>query len=355
VRSQADDAGSPPPADGGSAGPTGDSAGAAEASEVSAPTGPKCTTTPRLLIDSGTLWPQDAGVGISQAMDLAVSSTDLYAAVSYVWNGAIFRVPLRGGAPVLLTAVAGAEDSMLVTGDSVVYAESGQDTGGSTAGDIVKIGLQGGPRTVLASRTLGAGVSFEERMLATDGQNVYFAAQEGTRSVPLDGGEVQTLSTHTGALAVVGSSVVIADSTAGGLFSVPTAGGATTRIAADTSDDLGPVVACGSAVCWASAVGVAPNQQGTGSLMQLAPSGAVTALSSAPSLYGMYRLLFDGSTFFGSTVGDAGAEDVIRLAGTGGTPVVVTPATGIAVDDECLYTGDVSFGVYSSAKGSAGP
>ncbi|HEX3345791.1 MAG TPA: hypothetical protein VHS09_14505, partial [Polyangiaceae bacterium] len=195
-------------------------------------TGPKCTASPTLLVDGSALLSSDAGnVGISVAMDLAVSDEDLFVAVTYGDDqGALLRVPIRGGPAALLTPIAGEEIGLLVTGDSVVFVQAHAPSGGAYSGDV-RIALQGGDTTVLASASLGAAASPRPNgMIVTDGQNVYFAAKDGTLSVPLAGGAVKTLTTHTGALAVVGSSVVVADTAAEGVFSVPIAGGPETML-----------------------------------------------------------------------------------------------------------------------------
>jgi hypothetical protein len=66
----------------------------------------------------------------------------------------------------------------------------------------------------------------------------------------------------------------------------------------------------------------------------------------------MYGLLFDGAEFFATAIGDASPGSVERIAGTGGTPTYLGTGSGVAVDDECLYTGDPVSGVYSVAKSS---
>lgn len=282
-------------------------AGVAE--EAAPATGPKCGLAPTTVIDQNGLVPPDAGVvGISAAMDLAVSATDVYVAVTYGdSSGAVLRAPIRGGTTSLVTTIDGAEQALLVTGDSVVFAQARQSPH-ARAGDIVRVGLDGSARTVLASDEVGVGTIFgPSGVLASDGTNVYFAVAGGTKSVPLAGGTVQTLSVHTGSIAVVGTDVVIADSTAEALFEVPLQGGAETTLATGFSGTLGPVIPCGAGVCWASAVPVGPSQAGTGTLSALAAlaAGTPTTVASDGNLYFPYRLVFDGSHFFMTTFTDA--------------------------------------------------
>jgi hypothetical protein len=249
---------------------------------------------------------------------------------------------------VLVAPIVGSEQALLVTGDSVVLAESHDD---GSAGEIVRIGLQGGDRTVLASGRIPSSTIFgPSGILATDGQHVFFAVEDGTKSVPLAGGAVQTLTTHTGSLAVVGSNVVIADSSAGTVFSVPIAGGPVSTLATNLSGDLGPVLGCGKDICWASALPVSPAQSGTGAIMQLGSAGAPATLSEGGGLYVVHRLVFNGTDFFATRLADASSGSVVRIAGAGGAPVSMGSGSGLAIDDECLYTGDVLQGVYSVAK-----
>jgi hypothetical protein len=312
--------------------------------------GPRCTATPTKLIDAKELLVLDAG-GISVAMDLALSATDLYVAVNYDHDGALLRIPVHGGKPVYVAPIYGSEQALLVTGDSVVLAESHDDPDAGLSGEIVRLALHGFPRTVLASgRIVLSSIFGPSGILATDGHNVLFAAQDGTKSVPLAGGAVQTLTTHTGSLAVVGSNVVIADSSAGAVFSVPITGGPVTTLATNLAGDLGPVLSCGSDICWASAVPVAPSESGTGSITQLSPAGALATLSEGGRLYVVYRLVFDGSDFFATMLADVSSGSLATIAGAGGMPVSLGSGSGLAIDDKCLYAGDVLQGVYSVAK-----
>jgi hypothetical protein len=344
------------PVDGGSSSVDGGSssvdAGPLSSAETGTPTGPKCTTMPTLLVDAQDLLPADGGaVAISAAMDLAVNATDLYFAVSYVGTGAVMRVPIQGGGrPAMVAPVAGSEQALLLTGDSLVFAQSHGDPTTGWSGDIVRVGLQGGESRVLASASIAPATIFGPAgILATDGQNVYFAAEDGTKKVALAGGPVEALTTHTGALAVVGTNLVIADGAAGGVFSVPIAGGAATALATNLPGCLGPILSCGQNICWASAVEVGPSQLGTGSLMQLDPSGSLVTLSDG--FYVAYRLQFDGTDFFATLLADLSFGSVVRVPAAGGTPVSIgRGGSGLALDDECLYVGNVIFGVYSVTK-----
>jgi hypothetical protein len=310
---------------------------------------PSCGSTPTRFLSMSDL--ASPGMGLSAAMDLAVNATDLYVADS-TDTGALLRVPLRGGATMRIAAVEGSEQSMALSTDYVVFSEAHAGNAGGWSGEIVRIGLDGSDRTVLFSGDVAVASIFGPAgTLVTDGKNAYFATGGGVMSVPLSGGPATTLTTHTGAIALVGSSVVVADSAAGGLFRVPVAGGSATTLVSGLTGNLGPVVACGSSVCWASEVEVGPSMQGTATLQQLDASGGATTLSQGDALYVVYRLLFDGTEFFATMLADASVGSLARVPAAGGTPVVGGDfGAGIAVDDECLYVADIIDGVYSVAK-----
>ena len=313
-------------------------------------TGARCGPTPRSFITSDGLFSIESG-GISAGMDLAVNATDLYVAVNSNPNGTILRVPLGGGPISTVAAVEGNEQTLVLTDHYVVFAESRASNNG-WAGEIVRVGLDGSDRTVLFSESIDSSAIFGPAgIVTTDGKNAYFAAQDGVRSVPLGGGAVTVLTTQTGALALVGSKIVIADSSAESIFSVPAAGGPVTALATGLSGNLGPVVACASSICWASEVEVGPSVQGTAMLQELGPSGPPTTLSQGAALYAVYRLVFDGTEFFATMTADASVGTLTRIPATGGPPPVTAGfGSGVAVDDECLYVADVAAGVYSVAK-----
>lgn len=233
----------------------------------------------------------------------------------------------------------------------MVFAESHDDGAGGWSGEIVRVNLDGADPTVLFAGDISSTNIFgPSGTLATDGANAYFAAQDGVRSVPLSGGAATTLTAHTGAMALVGSSIVIADTSAEGIFSVPTGGGPVTALATGLSGNLGPIAPCGDSVCFASELEVGAAMKGTEQLQRLDPSGQVTSLSQGSALYVVYRLAFDGTDFFATMLADVSAGTLARIPAMGGTPVIGGVGAGLAVDDTCLYVADIADGVYSIAK-----
>lgn len=309
-----------------------------------------CGPTPATFISAKDLFSLASGF-LSAAMDLAVNATDLYLAVNSNPNATIVRVPIRGGTISTVAAISGTEQALVLTSDYVVFADSYTASNNEWAGDIVRMGLDGSDRTVLFSGSISPATIFGPTgILATDGTNAYFAAQDGVRSVPLAGGAATVLTTHTGSIALIGSNVVVADSAAGGIFSVPAAGGPVTAVTTGLSGNLGPVVACGGAICWTSEVEVGPSMPGTETLQQLGPSGPPMTLSQGGNLYVVYRLVFDGTDFFATTLADTSVGGLVRVPADGGSPTSGVFGSGLAIDDECLYVADLSSGVYSVAK-----
>lgn len=316
---------------------------------ASGSTNSKCGPTPTRIV-GGAL---DANSGlagssasISVATDIAVNATDLY----FVINAnpppaSLWRVPIRGGAPVRIASLADQADTLLLTPTSVLVAESAAD---GMTGEIVRLPLDGGAVTQLAP-TKG---SIPASLVAAGG-NVYFADTEGVKSVPLAGGPAHVVGTQPGALALMGSRLVVATGSA--LLGLPLTGGAATELATNLVGASGPVVGCGADVCWAAgAAGGMFAGEGTGSVWRLAPGGAPTSLASDASLYFVWRLVFDGTHFFATVLTDASPGALVRIPAAGGTPVPMGTGTGVAVDDECLYSFDVLLGIYSVEKSYAG-
>jgi hypothetical protein len=74
------------------------------------------------------------------------------------------------------------------------------------------------------------------------------------------------------------------------------------------------------------------------------------AVPESGDLYVVYRLVFDGNEFFATMLADASFGTLARVPAAGGAPMVGGFGAGLAIDDECLYFGDVVNGVYSVTK-----
>jgi hypothetical protein len=318
----------------------------------------RCASSPIQLAPS----PQVDGA-IQFAMDLAVNGSDVVYAIngasattngtSVTINGAstyVYRVPIRGGSPVLLSTLDGAENAMLLTDTHAILSVRG--AGDATAGSIVALALSGGGPTSLAT-TVGSPVA----SLASDGRDVYFADATGTKRVPLGGGSVETLAAQTGSLGIVGPRLLIASGD--NLYELPADGG-TAFLFATNQPGVTTPIACGQDVCWMTFVPAAPpggisvTGNGLGMLMRATQAAAPNTLVASWSLPYPKQLVFDGSDFYVSQGVQQGR--IVRIPGAGGFPVVLASASGelgLAVDDDCLYWGSATMGVFSVAKASA--
>jgi hypothetical protein len=161
------------------------------------------------------------------------------------------------------------------------------------------------------------------------------------------------LTAHTGAMAIVGGNIVVADSTAESVYAVPATGdAAATPLVTGLTGNLGPLVGCGNDVCLVSEVEVGPSQVGIATLQEIKSNGAVTPLVTSGDLYIAARLLFDGTTFYGTTGGDVSTGIAFSIPVGGGVASVIGQGMGIVVDDSCVYLANVSGGVVALQKES---
>jgi hypothetical protein len=91
-----------------------------------------------------------------------------------------------------------------------------------------------------------------------------------------------------------------------------------------------------------------------GAIMQVGPAGTPATLSEDSGLYVAYRLVFDGADFFATMLADVSVGRLARIPAAGGPPLRMGSGSGLAIDDECLYTGNAISGVYSVAKSYRG-
>lgn len=320
---------------------------------------PKCSATSAQLIAMADLTRPDASnpQAISAAMDLAVNGDDLYVAVNYGGTaGALFRLPIRGGASTLVTRINGTEEGLLIAGDSIVFTQMRRVDGDAmTTGEVMRVPLNGGDPVALATARITEGnLLGGNGTLASDGHDVYFATYDGTKSVPLAGGTVRDVSTSFGSLALAGARLVIADANAHALVALPlTAAGGTQTLASGLPSLLGPVVACGGDVCFATGDPGTSVSCGCGSLAieKLDSAGTITKLWQSNDVFeGVDRLRASDDELYGSTIGDASVGDVFELSTSGGELVEIGDGTGVAIDDECVYTASAESGVSSVAK-----
>jgi hypothetical protein len=296
-------------------------------------------------------------------VDLAVDSTSVY----FGYDSALMSVPIHGGPVTTLARLPfNLNRTPIVTSERVVFPVS---TGTGTDDVILSVPVAGGSMVTLASVPNGASG------FGADSQTVYFIDQQGTKRVPLAGGDVEVITTQVtsanagGQIAVIGGNLIVAGFTtvtldAGEITltlqtgdryiqSIPTDGGSPTTIATGQPNASFPL-ACGADICWwsgATPVGVA-GTSGPGNVARLAPDGGMTTLPGAP--YAPWSFLFDGTDFFETVACDVCfGGPLLRIPASGAPVVTMGAGTYAAVDDTCVYYSTPD-GIFSMAKTSGG-
>lgn len=335
------------------------STGGAPNDEPLVDAGPKCGPTPAVIPGLSKLVPPNGGVvSGSVAIDLVVNATDLFYVIGagQPTQTRLMRAPIHGGVPVLVTHLQSNEQALLMTPTGVLVAES-EDSTEMGSGKIVRVSFDGHSVVDVSPYTGSVG------NLATDGSRLYFADADGTKSVPLTGGDVTVLTTKTGSIALVGSNIVIADNAEGVVFEVPAAGGTVEMLSTNQAGAEVPF-ACGSDLCWTTgAEGPPPGSppgtgyvagEGVGTIVELAPGASPKTLVQSASLYPIWRIVFGGDRFFASVIGDASSGDVVTVPAGGGDVAEIGFGSGIAIDESCLYMSNISFGIWSVSTSYGG-
>jgi hypothetical protein len=179
-----------------------------------------------------------------------------------------------------------------------------------------------------------------------DAQNVYFVDGEGTKSVPLEGGPVRTLTDRRPySIMVSGQTLYLADNgPGGGISSVPIDGGPVTVLADEPNGAIHPVI-CGDSLCWVGGPAM------DASLKRRTPDGSIRVVVSG--LRQPHAVVFDGTSFFVSGAG--GGLFLYRIPASGGDAEVIHGSGGLsslALDDECLYW-SAAAGIFTWARSAA--
>lgn len=329
--------------------------GVCSASDGEGPDGaapsPRCAPFPTQLVDFKALAAQlDAG-GIS-ATQLAVDAANVY----FLFDNTLMRVPIRGGSVATILRLSTLPNLTVQNVDLVVNSTSvvmHYPTSDGANDQVVSVSIPEGSPTTLATssgRIFGFGA---------DEHAVYFIDEGGTKSVPRLGGDVRLLTDRVasgssgGALAVVGSDVIVTASNLGTVLAIPVQGGLPTTLATQQPNAAFPM-SCGSDICWwtgATPAGVA-GTPGPGAIVRLDGTGKLASLPRAP--YFPWSLVFDGTDFFETVGCDVCDGTLLRIPAAGGPSVTVATGSFVAVDDSCAYW-SVSDGISSARKSYVAP
>jgi hypothetical protein len=249
-----------------------------------------------------------------------------------------------GPPPVVLVSDAPNASLLATDGTSVFWIDWLAGDAGQQNGRVMKVGVDGGSETTLASTP---GVVPES--LAMDGTNVYWTESDGKLwQVSKVGGTAQPLVASGVAtpVAASGGSVYFCPSTGGGVQSVPVDGGTVITLAA-AGQPVDLVVAGGS-VYWA-------DSSGHIATVSIADGGAPTVLVSSDAGPGEYvsntayqNLATDGTNLYWPRLPNGSYSGaVMSLPLGGGTPQVVLDIgtdspQSVATDGTHVYFLDVA-------------
>lgn len=319
---------------------------------------PRCTDSPRQLLTTERL----RELGVTRKGDwvqmerLVVGARDLFVSVNTHSAGrdagALVRIPLNGDAPSVLERFSGYEQALLLAADHLVFARRDGMSAAAASGEIARISLQDGSSQTLAAVRLPETSLFAPGdLLVSDGERLFFSDQDGTRRVALDGGPIEDVSEHSGALALVADALVIADAREHALFGVARDGSAVaTLLAAEQPKIVGPVTACQSDVCWATGA-PGPMATGTASILRTRADADPITLSETKALFAVQHLAYDDEHLFVAAAGDILASQLFSVAADGGEVERLGDADGFALDEHCMYVSNQD-GVLAVTKGA---
>ncbi len=244
--------------------------------------------------------------------------------------GKVKKAPKSGGAPTVLATGQGCPMAIAVDGANVYWIAVGD-------GAVRAVPKAGG-----AVATLAGGETFFDSgvFLALDADALYYGAQHDLRRLPKSNGAPTTLSSVGGnvtGVAVDGGRVFFADfqdQPNGGVFSVPTGGGAPTVIA--TGECLPFQVALDAArVYWV-------NEACGGAVVAAGRDGAGHAVLAANQGPGLLGIAVDATTAW---FADKTSVRGVPLAGGAVTDPGLPSWGAVAVDDQAVWSGAMD-GVY---------
>jgi hypothetical protein len=268
---------------------------------------------------------------------LAVQDSVIYFIVNVDYSTVVPTSLLNG---IRRLALGGTVESAVSTPNPVALALTPTrivftDDGPSVTAGVYVAPIDGGAATLIAPTSPPTALH-----VATDGVEAFFADTEGTKAVPLAGGDVRTLTSVTGDIGLAGSSVLVADLDGGAIWEVPSSAvAAPTALASNQSHPASPV-ACGTSVCWVNDVPEGCDSGASSAeVIELPPGATPTVLISrctSPS-YPAASVISDGVDVF--FVG-AGLVFAAPIGGGDVVPIGSDFVFWAAVDSCCVYQSD---------------
>lgn len=285
-----------------------------------------CQDAPRQLLDLNAWIPSDAAA--VQVPTVAANASHVYALVNWrpggpnsgmLWNQVLISMPKGMGAAVQLArteGLVGNASGLSATGDGVVFSRASSETDGR--GSIIYL-HDNGPKQVVLAKTNGA-----VNAVAADEMYAYFVDRDGTKSVPLAGGDVQLLAS------VVSISVTIIY---GELYLPTRMGMFAVNLTNRTTRDLHIVgslpVACGNGAVCMMTDPIVP----ASTLVRLTEGGGMVTL--ADNIQQPQAIVYDDRNFF---IGAGHGLDLIRVPDQGGGTLELSQAaSAVAQTEDCLY------------------
>lgn len=178
-----------------------------------------------------------------QASGLAIDSTNLY------WtnlDGSVMTMTLQGSSPIALATGLATRPSSIAVDEAYVYWTNLGSLETPTDGSVMKVPLDGGPATILASGQYAASA------IAVDADRVYWVSYNSVYSVPLGGGAVVPLYEASVPVEITGLAV---DATAvywhrGSPIHQALSGGAPVAMAANVGQGPGSLALDATNVYW---------------------------------------------------------------------------------------------------------
>ena len=249
-------------------------------------------------------------IGQLRPSSLRVSGETIYWLLDAAGQGAVMKMPSKGGAPAAIATDLVQPDALQIDVSSAYFLAYGEQAG------IHKVSLSGGPTTKLVSS--GTPVSIQR--IALDEKDVYYTdvAAGALKRVDKNGGTPSTFAAGLSGptdIAIDDSGVYVIESgESGAVLRFPLEGGAPTTIAAAQADPRG-LVLTETHVYWIdSGIFDVTTQMTTGAgVMRSSKSGGAPA--QVVKVEGVNALAVDGAWVYFA------AEDaILRAPAAGGAP-----------------------------------